>query len=119
MSGVCMSYWYIHIIKFKPIIDSRPNLCDNAKKVLELRDEEFSIVCNAIKAGMNEGTIRPDLDPVEVTVFLTLIVKALTEMRPNFKKVLESRSITPYQFFKDAAGFVHYMLANTEKKDTK
>ena len=54
-----------------------------------------------------------------MTVFLTLIVKALTEMRPNFKKVLESHSITPYQFFKDAAGFVHYMLANTEKKDTK
>ncbi len=26
MSGVCMSYWYIHIIKFKPIIDSRPTV---------------------------------------------------------------------------------------------
>jgi AcrR family transcriptional regulator len=111
------AYLYFRSDRFS--IEDNEDLCDNAKKVLELRDEEFSIVCNAIKAGMEEGTIRPDLDPVEVTVFLTLIVKALTEMRSNFKKVLESRSITPYQFFKDAAGFVHYMLANTEKRDTK
>jgi TetR/AcrR family transcriptional regulator len=111
------AYLYFRSDRFS--IDDGKDLCDDAKRILELRDEEFAIVCNAIKLGIDEGMIRPDLDPVEVTVFLTLIVKALTEMRPNFKKVLEGRGIPPYQFFKDVAGFVHHMLANTEKEDTK
>lgn len=111
------AYLYFRSDRFS--IDDAEDLCDDAKKILELRNEEFAIVCNAIKSGMDEGMIRPDLDPVEVTVFLTLVVKALTEMRPNFKKVLEGRGIAPYQFFEDVAGFVHLMLANTEKKDTK
>jgi TetR/AcrR family transcriptional regulator len=111
------AYLYFRSDRFSS--DDAKDLCDDAKRILELRDEEFAIVCNAIKSGIDEGMIRPDLDPVEVTVFLTLIVKALTEMRPNFEKVLESRGITSYQFFEDVAGFVHHMLANIEKKDTK
>jgi TetR/AcrR family transcriptional regulator len=111
------AYLYFRSDRFS--IDDAKDLCDDAKRTLELRDEEFAIVCNAIKSGIDEGMIRPDLDPVEVTVLLTLIVKALTEMRPNFKKALESRGITSYQFFEDVAGFVRHMLANTEKKDTK
>ena len=111
------AYLYFRSDRFS--IESNEDLCDDAKKVLELRNEEFAIVCNAIESGMAEGMIRSDLDPVEVTVFLTLILKALAEMRPSFKKVLEDRGFTPYQFFKDVAGLAHHMLANTEKKDGK
>jgi len=111
------AYLYFRSDRFS--IERKEDLCDDAKEVLELRNEEFAIVCKAIESGMNEGMIRPDLDPVEVTVFLTLILKALTELRPSFKKVLEDRGITPYQFFEDVAGLVHHMLANTEKERWK
>jgi TetR/AcrR family transcriptional regulator len=95
------------------------DLCDDVKKIIELRREEFAITCSAITSGINEGIIRSDLDPVEVTVFLTLVVKSLSEMRPDFKKVLESRGIAEHQFFADVAGFVHLMLTNKEEKDAK
>ncbi|OPY49443.1 MAG: DNA-binding transcriptional repressor FabR [Methanosaeta sp. PtaU1.Bin060] len=111
------AYLYFRSDRFS--IENNGDLCDDAKRVLELRNEEFAIVCKAIESGMEEGMIRPDLDPIEVTVFLTLILKTLTEMRPSFKKVLEDRRITPNQFFKDVAGLVHHMLANTDKKDGK
>lgn len=107
------AYLYFRSDRFS--IEDNEELCSDAKKVLELRNEEFAIVCKAIESGIAEGAIRPDLDPAEVTVFLTLVVKALTEMHPSFKKVLEDRGITPYQFFEDVAGLVHHMLANTEK----
>ena len=111
------AYLYFRSDRFS--IEDSQDLCDDGKMVLELRNEEFAIVCNAIESGIDEGAISPDLDPVEVTVFLTLVVKVLTEMRPSFKKVLEDRGITPSQFFKDVAGLVHHMLANTEKKNGK
>ncbi|MGA9098749.1 MAG: TetR/AcrR family transcriptional regulator [Methanotrichaceae archaeon] len=111
------AYLYFRSDRFS--IEDNEDLCDDAKKILELRNEEFAIVCKAIESGMDEGMIRPDLDPVEVTVFLTLVVKALTEMRPSFNKVLDDRGITQYQFYKDVAGLVHYMLANTEKGNEK
>lgn len=54
-----------------------------------------------------------------MTVFLTLVVKALSEMRSDFKKVLEGRGIAERKFFEDVAGFMHLMLTNKEKKDFK
>ena len=95
------------------------DLCDDAKKIIELRHEEFIITCNAIKSGINEGTIRSDLDPVEITVFLTQVVKSLSEIHPDFKKVLASRGITEHQFLADVASFVRLMLANNEEKNVR
>jgi TetR/AcrR family transcriptional regulator len=84
-----------------------------------LRQDTFTITCNEIKSGIDEGLIRRDIDPVEVTILLTLIVKGLTEMRSDFKEVLDNQGIFQYQFFLDAADFMHRMLMNTEKMDTK
>lgn len=111
------AYLYFRSGRFS--IDDSMDLCDDAKKIIELRREEFAITCNAIRSGIDEGMIRSDLDPVEVTVFLTIIIKALTEMRPDFKRVLETRGIAERKFFEDVAGFVHLMLTDKEKNDSK
>ena len=108
------AYLYFRSERFS--IEDGEDLCDDAREILELRRKEFAVTCNAIRSGIDEGTIRPDLDPVEVTVFLTLVVKSLSEMRPDFKKALASRGISEYRFFEDAAGFVHLMLTNKDKK---
>ena len=111
------AYLYFRSERFS--IDNSDDLCDDAKKIIELRRKEFVIACNAVRSGINEGTIRPDLDPVEMSVFLTLVVKALSEMQLDFKNVLGSRGITEYQFFADVAGFMHLMLTNKEKEYAK
>jgi hypothetical protein len=48
-----------------------------------LRQDTFTITCNVIKSGIDEGLIQRDIDPVEVTILLTLIVKGLTEWTLN------------------------------------
>lgn len=75
-----------------------------------MRQDTFTITCNAIKSGIDEGLIRRDIDPVEVTILLTLIVKGLTEMRSDFKEALDNQGISQYQFFVDTADFIHRML---------
>lgn len=99
-------------------LEDNKDMDEVAKEIIKLRQDTFTITCNAINSGINEGLIRRDIDPVEVTVFLTLIVKGLTEMRPDFKKILDNRGISQYQFFVDAADFIHRTLMNTENLDT-
>jgi TetR/AcrR family transcriptional regulator len=111
------TYLYFRSGRFD--IENNEDMNEVAKEILKLRQDTFEITCNAIKSGIDEGLIRRDIDPVEVTVFLTLIVKGLTEMRPDFKKVLGKRGITQYQFFVDAADFIYRMLMNPEKLDRK
>ena len=53
------------------------------------------------------------MDPEEAAIFLTVILKGLTEMRPDLRKALEYRSISQKRFFSDVANYVHRMIKNT------
>jgi AcrR family transcriptional regulator len=106
------AYLYFRSARFA--IEDSEDVNEIAKEILKLRQDTFVITCNAIKSGIDEGLIRHDADPVEMTVFLTLITKSLTEMRSDFKKVLEKQGISQYQFYEDVADFIHRMLMNTE-----
>lgn len=108
---------YLYFLSGRFSIEDRENLNEDVKEILRLRQDTFTIKCNAIKSGIEEGVIRPDVDPVEMTVFLTMIVKGLTEMRPEVKKILGDHGISQHQFFRDAADSIHRMLLKTEKKE--
>lgn len=108
---------YLYFRSGRFAIEDSEDVNEIAKEILKLRQDTFVITCNAIKSGINEGLIQRDLDPVEMTIFLTLIVKGITEMRSDFKKVLEKRGIGQYQFSVDVAGFIHRVLMNTERTD--
>lgn len=110
-------YSYFHSGRFN--LEDNEDMDEVAKEILKSSHDIFKITCNAIKSGIDEGLIRRDVDPVEMTVFLNLIVKGLTEVSPGFKKVLEKRGIAQHQFFVDAADFMHHMLMNPDKLDTK
>ena len=110
---------YLYFLSGRFAIEDRENVNEDVKEILRLRQNSFAIKCNAIKLGIEEGVIRQDVDPVEMTVFVTMIIKGLTEMRPDVKKILEERGISQHQFFRNAADSIHRMLMNTEKKDPK
>jgi len=82
---------YLYFLSGRFAIEDRENVNEDAKEILRLRQNSFAIKCNAIKLGIEEGVIRQDVDSVEMTVFVTMIVKGLTEMRPDVKKILEER----------------------------
>jgi len=109
------AYLYFRSGRFD--IKDHEDMNDVVKNILKLRQDTFEITCNAIKSGIDEGLIRRDIDPVEVTIFLTLILKGLTEMRPDFQKLLEKKGISQYQFFIDVADFMHRVILIPEKRD--
>ena len=62
--------------------------------------ETNEIMCAAIKEGMDDGSIRGDMDPLEITIYLSLVADAVTDLRPDIRTALESRGID-YPMFLD------------------
>ncbi len=89
------------------------NIADaNLKKIMELRSERLIIMCNSIQTGIDDGTIRPDIDPVEAAVLLSSISKKMSEIPPDHGKILESRGINHEKFFTDVEKLIKYMIMN-------
>lgn len=91
----------------------RENIADaNLKRIMELRSERLIIMCNSIQTGIDDGTIRPEIDPVEAAVLLSSISKKMSDIPPDHEKILESRGIDHEKFIVDVEKFIKYMIMN-------
>jgi hypothetical protein len=83
---------------------------DHAREIVALRREMLAIQCDAVKAGISDGTIRPGIDPVEVAVIHTLLLQSIPNMRLDLKKALESSGISRQKFASDIREFMGKMI---------
>jgi AcrR family transcriptional regulator len=86
------------------------------KEIMELRSERFTIMCNSIQIGIDDGTIRSDVDPVEAAVLLSSIAKRMSDIPPDHEKILESRGIDHDKFVMDVEDLIKHMIMNYVKK---
>ena len=98
--------------KPKSYVNSIPYVNECANEINRLRKERFSILCNSIQKGIDDETMRPDLDPVEVAVLLSAISKNLSHIPTDHEKALENRGISHEDYFKDVGLFIHHMIIN-------
>jgi TetR/AcrR family transcriptional regulator len=82
------------------------------KEIMELRSERFIIMCNSIQTGINDGTIRPDVDPVEAAVLLSSISKRMSDIPLDHEYILEDRGINRETFVHDVEDLIRYMIVN-------
>jgi TetR/AcrR family transcriptional regulator len=80
-----------------------------------LRHEMLDILCKSIEQGKKEGTMKPDVNPVEVTVFMTLITNNIDNMPNDLKDLLKSQGINHNKFLTDINGFIDNMIINKKK----
>ncbi len=83
---------------------------DHAKEIVTLRREMLTIQSDAIGQGIKEGTIRPDLDPVEAAVVYTLLLQSIPNMRLDLRIALEERGIDRALFASDIRQFMGNMI---------
>ncbi len=84
------------------------------KEIVEKQHETFTVMCDAIKKGMDEGAFRRDIVPEEAAVVFTLLLESRVNMRTDLKLLLESQGISQRKFAKDIDDFVHHMLIDSE-----
>jgi AcrR family transcriptional regulator len=83
---------------------------EDAQEIVDLRTGMWRIMVEAIIAGIQDGTIRNDLDPVEMSIYLnTLAINALN-LEFASKMVLEARKISQDKFWEDLSRFLEPTL---------
>lgn len=84
------------------------------KEVMELLKELILLMSDSIQLGVDDGTIRKDVDPMEAAVLISLVSQSVSNMSCLYKDMLESRGIDEQKFSRDLRGFIHHMLMNKE-----
>ncbi len=83
-----------------------------AIEILNIRSEMFGILTSSIKKGIDEGSIRQSLNPIETAIMLILMVETEQNIRPDFIKILESNGTTREDFKDYFEGLIKYLLLN-------
>ncbi|MBI4814519.1 MAG: TetR/AcrR family transcriptional regulator [Methanobacterium sp.] len=94
---------------------SLKNASEYLKDILKIRSERFSIMCNSVQIGINDETIRPDVDPAEAAILLSSISKSMSDIPPDHEKILENRGINHNKFILDVEELIRHMIKNKDK----
>lgn len=101
-------YSIIHNTDFQLL----PPVSEYAREIMELRKERFNIMRDSLKLGIKDGTIRQDIDPVEVAILLSAISKTMSEIPPDHIRILEGMGINSEKYFMDVEDLLRHMLIN-------
>lgn len=86
------------------------------REIFELRKNIFFILNDSINLGINEGTIRSDIEPLELAVVLILIYENMDNLRPDVKIVLESQNIGLNEFMENIGSILSYLTTDNSNK---
>jgi AcrR family transcriptional regulator len=78
--------------------------------IFNLRKDIFFILRDSIKMGVDEGKIRSDIDPLELSVILVLIYENMNNLRPDIKIILESQNIDLNEFVEDVKSILSNLM---------
>ena len=92
---------------------------EDAKELLDLTAGIWRLLVEAILQGMKEGTIRKDVDPVEMSIYLNVMSMSALNIDTGFKLILEARGIHQDKFWEDLHRFLDPAITNRSLPDLK
>lgn len=90
------------------------NVSEHVRDIFKLRSEIFFILCESIKRGIKEGTIRSDVDTMKIAVMQILISENIGNLSLDLQIILKSQGIKSEDFVKDLDNFISQLYI---KKD--
>lgn len=80
-----------------------------------LTKDIMKIICDAIQEGIDDGTIRKGIKPMEVAVFIAVTAERIVRLSPNALNVLDNYGISHEQFIEDSMDLWKHMVMNPIK----
>ena len=109
----CLRMLYSPTNNKKQFDMNKLNSSEEFQEVRGLFKELMFIGIDSIQTGINDGEIRPDVDPVGATILLSVIINGIVNMGSWSKEILESKGINEQKFTNDTGDlFLHMLLEN-------
>ena len=89
---------------------------DAIESVYHVMQEIGEITDSAIQIGIEDGTLRSDIDPVMLSVFLTTFSDSVNNLNPRLINKLEVRGIRYDQFINEFINLMYNMMENPDHK---
>lgn len=77
-----------------------------ARTVRELLGKELALLRGVLEEGIEDGSVRNDLDPLEMAVFINVTSTSIVCLSPDWRRVLEEGGIAYDRFVADYLRFI-------------
>jgi len=91
---------------------------DDAREILELTNKNIDLIRDAFEQGIKDGTVRRDLNTLEMALYLCITSLSIMNLDPRWKKVLEAAGIGHDEFINDFRCFIGPSIENSHREDT-
>ena len=85
--------------------------CNSIGEIDTLSRELITIMCDAIKTGITDGTIRKDVEPLQTAIFFASASESLVNVNPNFQNVMESMGISHQKYVRHSMKLLSNAIA--------
>jgi AcrR family transcriptional regulator len=121
--------WYVDITKgnpefsemastYAPLLWSRLDR-ENEAALTEDVQPYYALLNAAIRDGIEDGTVRDDMDPVMLGYYITLISMAVAYPLPSWKKIFALAGIPFDQFLDSFSRFIDPSINGCPQKNTE
>lgn len=94
------------------LITPKFTVSEYLNEITILRHEMLDILCSSIEQGKKDGSIKSDVNSVQLTVLLTLITANIDNMPNDLKNLLKSQGTNHNKFLADINDFIDNMILN-------
>jgi AcrR family transcriptional regulator len=88
----------------------------NAAELTKVSCENLEIVLNSVVLGIKDGSIKPDLDPMQTSIFLIQSTKAMILLPPGFEMFLKQAGADKDATIKSTLQALRRSLENAQTK---
>jgi TetR/AcrR family transcriptional regulator len=90
----------------------------DAVEISELTNKNIALIRGAFEQGMKDGTIRSDMNPLEMAIYLCITSLCIMNLDPRWKKALDAAGISHDQFVKDFRCFIGPSIESSRQEKT-
>lgn len=88
----------------------------DTEKYIKLTQDLLSMTTDAVRLGIKDGTIRNDLDPIEMVMFLGSAIEDSVYISPEYKLLLDMYGITEKEHLKHSIDILLNGIAGEKNK---
>jgi AcrR family transcriptional regulator len=97
---------YVRTMRYYGSERFRNDTSPEAAEILAASGEAHNLICSAVQQGIDDGTIRNDLDPMEITLYLMITFMSILSLGEKWIALLDERGISSEAF---AGNFLRFI----------